>query len=921
MKTQGYRSTWLSHAPPFLAAGAAIALLILTPFWAVRFANLPFLGTFIETNNVVASLGREGWPAYDAGVKYRDHLDSLGDEPIATARDLERVMAGNGYQPITAAFTRPDGTQYSITVIPIPFPFEDLVSYYIVPSLVGLIFLLIGLWAYRLRSDRWESRALVLFVSGVSILTSTLFEISTTRYTNILWGLAVLLASGGMIYLSLVFPHPVRMVRLNPRLRHLPWAVLALFVPWMIASVLNSSNRYFYGTMWQLGYLSIVVGFIILIGMLVWRIVRAKEPLIRQQSRIIIFGTTIALAPIIFYLAMLGSGNAVPLRGWVFFPPMILMPLSITYAILRYRLLDVDAILTRVLTYTLMTAAVLGIFFGLLTTLSLLLEQTVQANNPFVIAIFLFLLVIGLNPLHKLVQRVIDRLFYRDRADYRRILTTLSRSLVVTPDISQTLRTLDQELNQALNPERFVIYLYNDQLGEYFPHATHEDSAPPYPAEDPLVDIIKDSGHPIWIAPGLPLPPNLQPASVYARLNGYVFVPLRYENRLIGFIALGPRRSGELYTSDDLEFLEAVAGQSTLALENARLFANLRRTLDQTLEMKNLMDDIFASMATGIITMDMKRRITLFNRAAEKILGIPITEVIGKPLSIVVPGFGKQMEHVAEFALKGSSQVSEMNSSLPERGDLVLHLSLSPLRDARLGTKGATIVFEDLTERRKLEAEQERIRQTFGRVVAPRVRDRLLADPSNLRLDGDKRIVTTLFADIAGFTTYSEKNPPEVVFKILNSYLSLAAQAILEEEGTLDKFMGDAVLALWNSPDPQEDHALRAARAALNIIRRAHESHKSIADSSQHMTFRIGISTGPAIIGNVGTSELFNYTAIGDTVNIAQRLQSAAKPSQILMQKTTYDIVADKIIGSPLDAIFVKGREQAVEVYTLEGLK
>ena len=113
----------------------------------------------------------------------------------------------------------------------------------------------------------------------------------------------------------------------------------------------------------------------------------------------------------------------------------------------------------------------------------------------------------------------------------------------------------------------------------------------------------------------------------------------------------------------------------------------------------------------------------------------------------------------------------------------------------------------------------------------------------------------------------------------------------------------------------------RAARAALNIIHRAHETHSTIPDVSQHMIFRIGISTGPAIIGNVGTNELFNYTAIGDTVNIAQRLQTSAKPGQILIQKSTYEIVADQIIGSRLDAIFVKGREQSIDVYSLEGLK
>ena len=180
---------------------------------------------------------------------------------------------------------------------------------------------------------------------------------------------------------------------------------------------------------------------------------------------------------------------------------------------------------------------------------------------------------------------------------------------------------------------------------------------------------------------------------------------------------------------------------------------------------------------------------------------------------------------------KGENFIStELSNKVPERGDLYLRLSVSPLRDAYLGTKGATLVFEDLTERHKLEAERELIRKTFGHVVAPRVRDRLLANPDNLQLDGIKQIVTALFADMSGFTPFSEKHDPETVFSVLNHYLALAAQAILDEEGTLDKFMGDAVLAIWNSPDPQPDHALRAARAALNIVRCSIEAHRNFKD-------------------------------------------------------------------------------------------
>ena len=114
---------------------------------------------------------------------------------------------------------------------------------------------------------------------------------------------------------------------------------------------------------------------------------------------------------------------------------------------------------------------------------------------------------------------------------------------------------------------------------------------------------------------------------------------------------------------------------------------------------------------------------------------------------------------------------------------------------------------------------------------------------------------------------------------------------------------------------------MRAVRAALRIMDRALEAHKLFPDPDQHMVFRIGISTGAAMVGNVGTSELFNYTAIGDAVNLAQRLQSAAQPYQILLHKGTYEIVADYVDGTPLEPLTVKGRLQPAEVYELKGLK
>jgi PAS domain S-box-containing protein len=907
-----------------VAASLAIAMLVLTPFWAMRWYRLPFLGALFETNNVVSSIYVSGWPATDQGVKYLDRLLALNGEKLTGVRDFERIMSANGFEPIRASFVRPDGVTYEVEITPIQFPFVDILSLFVVPYLMGVAFLGIGLWAYRLRSDLWESRALLYFVSGATIMMTTLFEISTTRYTNALWGLAILLSAGGLMYLALVFPQPTRMVRANPRLRRLPWGALAILAPMMVVVVLAPPSPYSYTTWWQYGYLCIVVGFLALVGTLTWRMLRSQSNIIRQQSRVIIFGTILALLPIMIYLALLGMGQATEFRAWVFFPPMIILPLSITYAILRYRLLDVDRILSRLLAYLLTMALALGAFYGLIALFSLLLQDVMHATDPLVIAGYLLLLAVGLMPVRNLIQRAIDRLFYRSPADYRRALTSLSKRLVITPDLSQTLRLMDEHLNQALSPEKFVIYLYNDELREYFPHASREDSAPPYQVEDPLIHLLQSSKAPLWFPPSGELPEALETTpGNYRRLKGYTFVPLHYEEKLIGFLTLGPRRSGDLYTSDDLDFLAAVAAQSTLALENARLFANLRRTLDQTLEMKNLMSDIFASISTGVITTDLDRKVTLFNHAAEQILGLEAWQVMGRRLSRAVPGLGIDLDDVTANTLNDGAVIlgTELIRQVPSRGDVVLRLSCSPLRDAHFGTKGATLVIDDLTEHRKLEAERERIRQTFGRVVAPRVRDRLLADPGNLRLDGTRQVVTVLFADLSDFTAFSEKNQPETVFKTLNTYLSMAAKTILEEEGTLDKFMGDAVLAIWNSPDPQEDHALRAVRAALTTMQRLADCYKGFPDLEQQMGFRIGITTGTAMVGNVGTSDLFNFTAIGDAVNLAQRLQVAAKPGQVLLYKDTYDVVAEQVVATLLEPLVVKGRAQPAEVYELKGLR
>ena len=179
----------------------------------------------------------------------------------------------------------------------------------------------------------------------------------------------------------------------------------------------------------------------------------------------------------------------------------------------------------------------------------------------------------------------------------------------------------------------------------------------------------------------------------------------------------------------------------------------------------------------------------------------------------------------------------------------------------------------------------QQMNELFHGYLAPQVAFTLLNDPSNARLGGQRREVTVLFADLNGFTGLSEKLAPEALLELLNACLSEATEAVLEYGGTLDKYMGDAVMALFNAPETQPDHAWRAMRAAVSIQRRL---QKLTAGWQHKLIFSVGINSGEAVVGNIGSSSLRNFTAIGDTVNLAKRIQEAAAPGQVLVSQETY---------------------------------
>jgi class 3 adenylate cyclase len=219
----------------------------------------------------------------------------------------------------------------------------------------------------------------------------------------------------------------------------------------------------------------------------------------------------------------------------------------------------------------------------------------------------------------------------------------------------------------------------------------------------------------------------------------------------------------------------------------------------------------------------------------------------------------------------------------------------------------------------RLRATQKTIRETFERYVSPQVVERMLADPSQVRLGGTQQTITALFADLRGYTALAETLPPDQLVDVLNGYLTVATQAVLAYEGTISRYAGDLVMAIFNTPLPQSDHTLRAARAAFRLRAKLARFHAGLAPRLR-LEYGIGLVTGEAVVGNIGAREWLNYTAIGDTVNLAQRLEEIARGGEILVDENTRRALGAVAKVEARGLTPIRGRSEPVAVFALTGL-
>ncbi len=518
------------------------------------------------------------------------------------------------------------------------------------------------------------------------------------------------------------------------------------------------------------------------------------------------------------------------------------------------------------------------------------------------------------------VRRNVEDLERRVKAEEkeRTQLTALQEvSAVINSslDLTQVLSFVMDAIIRLTKAERAILLLTNEETGQLEVQVARNmdketiEKSSSFEISRSIVQSVAKTGEPVVTMNAQSDPRFAAQESIISyNLRSILCVPLKRKDNIIGVIYADNRVASGLFVDADRDLLASFGNQAAVAIDNARLFRETR-------EQKELLDNVFASIASGVMTVDPDDQIALYNQAAERILGVPADSVMRHSYQTVLDTLGLPVgSMVGEVRTNGSTQNKEMDIVVSKRPGLTtLNLTMSPLRaEERVASSlGVAMVLDDVSEKKRLES----VRRYLPPAVVDQVRDLDAAQRPQ------RRDVTVFFADVRGFSTFSENLDPEKLIQIINGYFTLAVQGITQHQGLIDKFMGDAVMAMFNTPlNPQEDHVERCVRTALMVKEKMIEYHANLPEN-RRLHFGTGIHTGEAVVGNVGSHFRKDYSAIGDAVNMAKRVQESAKPGQILISEDAYLRVKDWVIVEPLSPMKVKGRQALEQLYELLGAK
>ncbi|MCC5663584.1 GAF domain-containing protein [Nostoc sp. CHAB 5784] len=513
-------------------------------------------------------------------------------------------------------------------------------------------------------------------------------------------------------------------------------------------------------------------------------------------------------------------------------------------------------------------------------------------------------------------------------------------------DLEDTLKRVMDEAKELMNADRSTLWLIDRDRHELWTKITQDDGSTKelrVPVGKGFAGIVAASGKKLNIAFDLYHHADSDTAKQLDQQNGYrtcslLCMPVfNADQQLIGVTQLvNKKKTGDFppynpadwpkapdcfqasFDRNDEEFMEAFNIQAGVALQNAQLFATVK-------QQEQMQRDILRSLSNGVVSTDKAGLIIAANESAKRLLGLePEDRLEGKlvtdAIGIKEGDFSKWYQDALHAAdLKGRQQYYPDRTLLTTGTEQhSINLSINTIADAsdQEQVRGALVVMEDISD-------EKRLKSTMYRYMTQELAEELLK-LDDAKLGGDRKEVSILFSDIRGYTTLTENLQAEEVVSMLNEYFESMVEAVFKHKGTLDKYIGDAIMAVFGSPLPLEEHAWMAVQTSLEMRDRLHEfNQRRYTDDKPKIKIGIGINSDTVISGNIGSSKRMEFTAIGDGVNLGSRLESVSKQygCDIIISHNTFKPCQDHIWARELDYIRVKGRNEPVAIYELLGLR
>ncbi len=567
-----------------------VAMYAALPFLAVGWSQRPFIGAFVEQGMIFNRVGDPTDPNWGARgvVPSGSRLLAVESVPVRNSAELGAQLGGHqAGQTVRLDVQLQTGELHSYSVRLSVFPLVDFGRHFVAPYLVGFLYLAVGVWIFRLRSAEAAGRVFAFSCALAAIGVGALFDMYTTHWFAWAWTMALPNVAAAILTLGLLFPEPARFVRRYPRSR------LSAFLPSLAAGALGvyllyapGVDPYAHISVWQWSYYAIGLSLLFFVGMAFYRWQTAPSPTAREQGRVIFIFTLIGFAPLVAWVLQTAlSGNVIPIDPLLNLLPLVFFPLSVAYAILRYRVLDLDATVGQALVYGAVGLVTIVAYSLIIAGLSLIAGQAVAADDPLAIGLIVFLLVLLFNPLRERLQRFINRTFLRGSRSSAEALETFGHELTRASGLSDIAAALTQNIQDVLRPAHLHLFVYdtlNDDYGALPDRLGQITTEIRFGRDGPLATYLAEERRAVFLTADRPLPPRLQrDRARMAVLGSELFMPMAGQNNLAGWLAIGAKLSGEPFSSNDLRYLESLADQAALAIERASVINDLQRRVKE----------------------------------------------------------------------------------------------------------------------------------------------------------------------------------------------------------------------------------------------------------------------------------------------------------------------------------------------------